>query len=104
MNLEAIRTDLEQRLEKLTGRLGQIDSELRNPGPADSEDRASESENQEVLERLSIAERDELQAIRRALGRIREGSYGRCSSCGKDIARERLEALPYTTLCVSCKT
>lgn len=104
MDLEAIRRDLEQRLEKLTGRLGQIDSELRSPGPADSEDRASESENLEVLERLSVAERDELQAIRRALGRIREGSYGRCSSCGRDIARERLDALPYTTLCVSCKT
>jgi RNA polymerase-binding transcription factor len=104
VDLEAIRRDLEQRLEKLTGRLGQIDSELRSAGPADAEDRASESENREVLDRLSVAERDELQAIRGALGRIREGTYGRCSSCGKDIAPARLETLPYTTLCVSCKT
>ena len=37
-----------------------------------------------------------------ALERIRQGTYGRCESCGQDIARERLKAIPYTPLCIDC--
>ena len=37
-----------------------------------------------------------------ALGRIADGSYGRCDECGKAIPVARLEALPYTKLCVDC--
>lgn len=39
-----------------------------------------------------------------ALKAIDEGTYGVCSVCGKPIDDERLEAIPYTTLCVDCKT
>jgi DnaK suppressor protein len=38
----------------------------------------------------------------RALGKLEEGSYGRCDACGTDIPAERLEALPWAVLCVSC--
>jgi RNA polymerase-binding protein DksA len=38
-----------------------------------------------------------------ALARIEEGTYGLCTSCGKPIGRERLEALPYATLCIDDK-
>ncbi len=38
-----------------------------------------------------------------ALARIEDGSYGICISCGKDIPKERLEAVPHTQLCVPCK-
>jgi len=104
MNLDDVRRSLEQRLDTLTGRVSLIDSELRSPGSKDSEDRASESENSEVLERLSESEREEIRAIRRALGRIREGTYAECSACGEEIPAQRLEAVPYTSLCVQCAT
>lgn len=38
-----------------------------------------------------------------ALGRLGRGEYGLCRSCGKEIAIERLRALPYATRCVPCK-
>lgn len=38
-----------------------------------------------------------------ALGRIRDGSYGRCKFCGRDIGHERLEALPATPFCFDCR-
>lgn len=37
-----------------------------------------------------------------ALGRLDDGSYGTCERCGQPIGAERLEALPYTTLCINC--
>jgi DnaK suppressor protein len=41
--------------------------------------------------------------IDRALAKLGEGTYGVCDGCGKAISPERLEALPWATLCVTCK-
>jgi RNA polymerase-binding protein DksA len=38
-----------------------------------------------------------------ALARIEEGTFGVCQRCGNPIAEERLEALPWATLCIDCK-
>jgi DnaK suppressor protein len=43
-----------------------------------------------------------LHSVENALLRIDQGTYGKCSSCGKPIERGRLEAIPDTTLCVEC--
>jgi DnaK suppressor protein len=45
--------------------------------------------------------RDLIEKIETALARIDEGSYGRCELCGQPIEAERLDALPYTTLCLT---
>ena len=47
---------------------------------------------QEKIERIALAQR-----------RVRAGTYGLCTHCGQPIAAERLEVVPDTTLCVSCK-
>ena len=44
-----------------------------------------------------------LRAIDDALARIEDGTYGSCSRCGRTITEERLEAMPYATLCIDCK-
>jgi RNA polymerase-binding protein DksA len=44
-----------------------------------------------------------LAAIDKALRKIDEGTYGTCERCGRPIAPERLEALPYAELCIDCK-
>jgi DnaK suppressor protein len=49
------------------------------------------------------SESTEIQEIDDAMERIREGSFGRCESCGEAIAKARLEAIPYTGLCLLCK-
>jgi RNA polymerase-binding transcription factor len=42
-------------------------------------------------------------AIDAALARIDAGTYGICVNCGSQIAPERLEAMPWATLCIDCK-
>lgn len=37
-----------------------------------------------------------------AVARLESGTYGKCVKCGRDIAPERLEAIPDATTCVSC--
>jgi len=48
-------------------------------------------------------ERDMVAQIDRALGRIHDGTYGVCESCGEPIGKMRLMAFPRATLCMSCK-
>ncbi|MHB8170880.1 MAG: TraR/DksA C4-type zinc finger protein [Thermincolia bacterium] len=44
-----------------------------------------------------------LQKIGDALAKIDQGSYGTCSTCGREIPQARIEAFPATTLCIDCK-
>jgi RNA polymerase-binding protein DksA len=44
-----------------------------------------------------------LAAIDAALARIEDGTYGICSNCGRPIDEARLEAQPWSTLCIDCK-
>jgi RNA polymerase-binding protein DksA len=44
-----------------------------------------------------------LSAIGAALKRIDDGSYGTCTGCGREIAEERLEARPWSALCIDCQ-
>ena len=99
---EDIAKALKIRLSELTSRVAQIDSELRKPLSADSEDRATDLENQDALEGIEISEIREIQQIGEALKRIAEGTYGICSQCGGDIDPKRLKALPIATRCISC--
>lgn len=41
-----------------------------------------------------------LASINAALARIEEGTYGTCTRCGRQISEERLEALPWASLCI----
>ncbi|HEY5353608.1 MAG TPA: TraR/DksA C4-type zinc finger protein [Streptosporangiaceae bacterium] len=43
-----------------------------------------------------LAELDE------ALGRLRQGRYGRCERCGRPIGAERLAARPAARTCITC--
>ncbi len=62
---------------------------------------ASESIDKEViLEHNEEAIRD---AVRAALERVEDGTYGQCQICGKPIPQARLSAIPYTAYCVKCE-
>ena len=99
---EDIAKALRVRLSELTGRVAEIDRELCNPLSADSEDRATDLENQDALEAIENSENQEIKQIREALKRIAEGTYGVCVQCGADIDPRRLKALPHATKCISC--
>ena len=44
-----------------------------------------------------------LRAIKEALGRIRQGTFGVCEVCKRPISKGRLEAVPWTRQCLDCK-
>jgi DnaK suppressor protein len=69
----------------------------------DTYDLASEERDREISFILSDREREKLQAIEDSIQRIDDGSYGICDSCDAEIAAGRLEALPFTRLCVNCQ-
>ena len=45
---------------------------------------------------------DTLREIEDALSKFDAGTYGRCESCGNQIAETRLEAMPAARLCINC--
>jgi DnaK suppressor protein len=47
--------------------------------------------------------RAQLEAVDAALRRLDEGTYGRCTRCGRPVAAERLEAIPWAELCIDCQ-
>lgn len=101
-DVTVLRAELEGRLDVLLKRVDRITGDLRKPGDPDWQERATELENDDVLEGLDDASRAEATAIRAALQRLDAGTYGRCARCGQEIAAARLAALPSATTCVVC--
>lgn len=52
-----------------------------------------------LLENLKIL----LDKIHQAQENIRQGKYGICARCGKEISEQRLEAVPWTNECLECQ-
>ena len=52
---------------------------------------------------LRVQCRDLLDKVNHAVNAIDRGTYGICENCGNPIAKARLLALPYSTLCLNCK-
>lgn len=69
----------------------------------DTYDLASDARDREITNILTDRDRDRVQSIDEALGRIDDGTYGICEMCESDIAEARLMALPFTRLCVTCQ-
>jgi RNA polymerase-binding protein DksA len=70
--------------------------------PGDAGDLSVDQFSHEVSLALLDNERVLLEQITAALRRIDAGAFGHCTECGRQIARERLEVLPYTPHCVDC--
>lgn len=104
-DLRGARERLLNRASELRDRLRRVREDLsraREPLPRDFSDAAIVIENDEVLEAIEQSAARELHHIDRALQRIGSGAFSRCETCGAEIDRQRLFAVPYTTLCLSC--
>ncbi len=66
-------------------------------------DQASDAQEREKAYHMASAEGRLLYHIDEALGRIKEGIYGKCDGCGKKIQKPRLEVVPHARLCIECK-
>jgi len=102
VDLGDLRERLETRRDQLMARTGKIERDLRTLRDPDSQERVTESENDEVLEGLGGAERGELARVQHALRRMDEGTYTVCERCGEEIPGERLRVVPEASTCVEC--
>lgn len=71
---------------------------------ADIVDRAVTTYTRELNFSQSENEMQLLQMVNASLQRIDDGAYGTCLNCGREIGLKRLEAVPWTHLCIECQT
>jgi DnaK suppressor protein len=91
------RVELRKRLGMDMGDMGQ-----RSSG-GDMADIAFSSIGDELSSRLAELEGRELVQIELALQRIKQGRYGVCDVCDKRILVGRLNAVPYSLMCIQCQ-
>jgi len=96
--LEDARASLEH-----TDSLGEETGDLAIGAGDHLADSASETYMRELDDGLGENAEHVLSEIDAALRRIDDGTFGTCEVCGRPIDEERLEALPYATLCIDDK-
>ncbi|HUY96569.1 MAG TPA: TraR/DksA family transcriptional regulator [Verrucomicrobiae bacterium] len=100
---------------QLEGERARLDGELRGlagpggngrrdaPFPEHPTEHAGDMAEHERTQALQKTLRQMHAQVEEALGRMGRGEYGRCRSCGAEIAIERLRALPHATRCIPCQ-
>jgi len=96
---------LKKRVEILgTGGIKPLQASMENnTRQGDMADQASGNNEVHIALKLKQTDAKILQAIEEALVRMEKGTYGICRDCGEPIAPARLEAIPWTRVCISCK-
>ena len=87
----------QQELRRMVTKTEQDGRTVDEDSAQDIADRAASSYTKEFLFSQSNNDRQILQMVDGALARIREGNFGECISCGKEINAKRLEAVPVDT-------
>ena len=88
---------------KLAGELANLRDARSMAASSDPADAAFESGSDEMSSQLAELDARDLTQIDRALARLKQGTYGVCEGCQCKIPITRLNALPYTTLCIKCQ-
>jgi len=107
-----VRVRLEQQLESTRHDIREIDDRVRtygaDHGSADGADNHIGDDSDIVYEQeklLTVREEltDRRSRIEHALKKMDNGTWGVCERCGQPIAAERLDALPFVALCITCQ-
>ncbi|MEM7238597.1 MAG: TraR/DksA C4-type zinc finger protein [Pseudomonadota bacterium] len=93
---------LRDRRAYLAGKLQVFEASLDQEPNKDAEDRATERENDEVIEGLGNSGLEEIRQIDAALRRIQGGTYGLCATCEEPIGESRLSLVPHAVTCRAC--
>lgn len=104
--LESLKSETKEEIERLKNSSDSIDSNAddrksgvdHHPG-----DVASDTQMKKTTYTLLEKEREKMKKIDAALERIDSGTYGICLVSGKQIEKERLEAIPYAMHAVDAK-
>lgn len=109
-DLQAYRRRLEAELAELRGQRAELEEAAEASLPEatgevgfDEEFADAGSFTFERERDLSLVDnaKDLIEKVEHALARMDSGRYGRCEACGRTIEAERLDALPYATLCLA---
>ena len=102
-NIVATLQDKRAELEAELARMSAVPGE---PGGIAFGKRVGEGTSIAVERLVQVAAHEQLQVVLaevdRALAKLGEGSYGKCDRCSASIPSERLEILPWASLCVGC--
>ncbi len=102
INLVAARKALIAERGRLLTELGEP---IENPGQMTYGSQAAAA-SQVFEQQRDLALRDrsrmDLHRVETALRALEDGTYGTCATCGKPIAPERLEAIPWAGQCIDC--
>ena len=96
-------------VQMLTALRKDIDNEVRVGADRDlahindSSDMATDSAEGDLALRIAESETVEAGEIERAIEKIDNGTYGSCEMCNKPINAERLQFLPFATMCIKCQ-
>jgi DnaK suppressor protein len=101
-----LRSELERQLARLERSMAVTDEAVR-PVQLDQQavgrlSRMDSLQNQHMSRNLQEREQVRYAAIRAALARMDEGSYGICTTCGKEIEEGRLFVMPEAEHCPGC--
>lgn len=105
MNSEQAKTQLLGLKAELEARLSRTHKHLYDkdePVSPKFSEQIKERENDQLVFTLDQEGQHELRQINHALLRIEAGQYFKCSACGTAIGAARLQAIPYTDLCIDC--
>ena len=109
--LKEFKTILLERTRLLKGDLAGLEEETRTEGggressaPGHTAELASDESERDLSYGRMASQTEELKEIAAALDRIKDGSFGKCETCEGSIPKERLRAIAYARLCVSCQT
>jgi DnaK suppressor protein len=98
------RAALANQVERLAQDAAESSEATENSkSPLSNAENASEAYEQDFAFMSMESEEDLLRKVDRALQRMRENTYGECEECSAAINPERLEALPWATMCVKCQ-
>ncbi len=92
------RAELLSRVERTSKHLYQRDK----PVSSIFSEQSVEMESRELIYRLDGEGKEEIRRIDKAMARLDSGTYEFCETCGEEIAKDRLDALLYTSKCIDC--
>jgi len=101
-DLEKFRNTLETKRAELSGSLRNRDEIVIEKAP-DALDEVQLAGERELAIRNLDRDSNMLRQIRRALGRIADGSYGVCLHCDEEISPKRVAAVPWAAYCIKCQ-
>lgn len=103
--LDELRRALLDQQRRLLVRVGAVESDLRwfdENVESEMIEEGQERSLAALLEQLDEREREAIDSIEAALGRMRRGTYGVCTACRSPIPLARLRVLPTAETCRAC--